>query len=67
MPEDYNSHSEHTVVFLVAPGDILDDRWLIEARIGLETMDTAAVCRTYNVLASEGRSVVAALLPGDQG
>lgn len=38
-------------------------RGLIEARIGLETMDTAAACRTYNVLAAEGRSVVAALLP----
>ena len=37
-------------------------RALIEARIGIETMDTAAACRTYNVLASEGRSVVAALL-----
>jgi hypothetical protein len=36
---------------------------LIERRIGVETMDTAAACRTYNVLASEGRSVVAALLP----
>jgi len=35
---------------------------LIEARVGVETMDTAAACRTYNVLASEGRSVVAALL-----
>ena len=39
-------------------------RALIEARIGLETMDSAAACRTYNVLAAEGRSVVAALLPG---
>jgi uncharacterized protein len=37
-------------------------RALIEARVGVETMDTAAACRTYNVLASEGRSVVAALL-----
>ena len=37
-------------------------RALIEARIGVETMDTAAACRTYNVLASEGRTVVAALL-----
>jgi uncharacterized protein len=37
-------------------------RALIEARVGLETMDTAAACRTYNVLAAEGRSVVAALL-----
>ncbi len=31
-------------------------------RVGIETMDTAAACRTYNVLAGEGRSVVAALL-----
>jgi len=37
-------------------------RPLIERRIGLETMDTAAACRTYNVLLAEGRSVVAALL-----
>jgi uncharacterized protein len=37
-------------------------RSLIDARIGMETMDTAAACRTYNVLASEGRSVVAALI-----
>jgi len=35
---------------------------LIAARIGFETMDTAAACRTFNVLASEGRRVVAALL-----
>lgn len=37
-------------------------RPLIEARIGFEIMDTAAACRTYNILVSEGRSVVAALL-----
>jgi uncharacterized protein len=37
-------------------------RPLIEQRIGFETMDTAAACRTYNVLLAEGRSVVAALL-----
>ncbi len=30
--------------------------------IGVETMDTAAACRTYNILASEGRKVVALLL-----
>jgi uncharacterized protein len=35
---------------------------LMQARIGLETMDTIAACRTYNILASEGRHVVAALL-----
>jgi uncharacterized protein len=37
-------------------------RALIERGIGVETMDTSAACRTYNVLAAEGRSVVAALL-----
>jgi uncharacterized protein len=30
--------------------------------IGLEVLDTAAACRTYNVLVSENRNVVAALL-----
>jgi uncharacterized protein len=35
---------------------------LIKQRIGVETMDLAAACRTYNVLASEGRTVLAALL-----
>jgi uncharacterized protein len=37
-------------------------RSLIDRRIGVETMDTAAACRTYNVLVAEGRSAVAALL-----
>ncbi len=35
---------------------------LIDLQIGLETMDTQAACRTYNVLAGEGRTVLAALL-----
>jgi len=35
---------------------------LLEAKIGYEIMDTAAACRTYNVLASEGRRVVAGLV-----
>lgn len=30
--------------------------------IGLETMDTGAACRTYNVLVAEGRRVAAALI-----
>ena len=37
-------------------------RALIDQRIGVETMDTAAACRTYNVLVTEGRKAVAALL-----
>ena len=35
---------------------------LMQKRIGIETMDTLAACRTYNVLAGEGRRVMAALL-----
>ena len=31
--------------------------------VGFETMTTDAACRTFNVLAAEGRHVVAALLP----
>ena len=30
--------------------------------VGLEVMDTAAACRTFNILVSEGRKVVAALV-----
>jgi len=37
-------------------------RGLITRGIGVETMDTIAACRTYNILAQEGRRVVAALL-----
>ncbi len=43
----------------VAPGLT---RALIEQQIGMETMDTGAACRTYNVLAGEGRCVAVALL-----
>lgn len=35
---------------------------LAERGIGLEVMDTAAACRTYNVLVGEERPVVAALI-----
>jgi uncharacterized protein len=37
---------------------------LTDAQIGFEVMDTAAACRTYNILAAEGRKVVAALIIG---
>ena len=37
-------------------------RPLIEAHIGMEVMDTAAACRTYNILMGEGRRVAAALM-----
>ncbi len=35
---------------------------LMQRRLGLETMDTQAACRTYNILAGEGRKVAAALV-----
>jgi uncharacterized protein len=35
---------------------------LAARRIGVETMDFQAACRTYNILMAEGRKVAAALL-----
>ncbi|WP_424946544.1 Mth938-like domain-containing protein [Candidatus Spongiihabitans sp.] len=35
---------------------------LMAKGIGMEVMDTAAACRTYNILLSDGRSVVAGLM-----
>ena len=40
-------------------------RAFVEASVTLETMDTGAACRTYNVLLAEGRSVGAALVAVD--
>jgi uncharacterized protein len=37
---------------------------LTNAGIGIEIMSTPAACRTYNILTSEGRKVIAALLFG---
>jgi uncharacterized protein len=37
-------------------------RGLIDAGIGLEVMDTPALCRTFNILAAEGRRVAAGVL-----
>lgn len=35
---------------------------LYKQNIGVEVMDTSSACRTFNVLVSEGRNVVAGLL-----
>ncbi|WP_298139147.1 Mth938-like domain-containing protein [Acidiferrobacter sp.] len=43
-------------------------QWLApfaKAQVGIECMDTGAACRTYNLLASEGRTVAAGLLLED--
>ena len=42
------------------PGPLM--RPFAPAGIGLEIMDLQAACRTYNILAAEGRKVAAALL-----
>lgn len=42
------------------PGALLSP--FAPAGIGLEVMDLKAACRTYNILAAEGRKVAAALL-----
>ncbi len=38
---------------------------LMQRRLGIETMDSQAACRTYNILAGEGRKVVLAVLIED--
>ena len=37
-------------------------RSIMAAGIGLESMDTRAACRTYNILMGEGRRVAAAII-----
>jgi uncharacterized protein len=38
---------------------------LAQARVGFEVMDSAAACRTFNILVAEGRRVVAAFVAAD--
>lgn len=40
---------------------------LLRRRIGIEVMDNAAACRTYNLLAGEGRRVLAAVMLRAEG
>ena len=40
---------------------------LAKRNVAVESMDTGAACRTYNVLMAEDRRVAAALLPARQG
>jgi uncharacterized protein len=37
-------------------------REFARAQVGVEAMDTAAACRTFNILMAEGRNVVAAVI-----
>jgi len=50
-------------VIIIGTGDKLEiPPQLIDNEIGLEIMTTAAACRTYTILISEQRNVLAALL-----
>ena len=63
---DLLSHKPEVVLFGAGPTIRFPHarltRALTDARIGFDVMDTPAACRTFNILAAEGRSVVAALL-----
>lgn len=48
---------EFQFAIMQPPAKLLDEH----PCVGLEMMDTAAACRTYNILSSEGRNVAAAL------
>lgn len=55
-------------IFLLGTGSVLHfpspalTGRLLEAGIGIEIMDTAAACRTFNILLSEERHVAAGLM-----
>jgi uncharacterized protein len=63
-------HAEAGAVELLLIGTGLDiaplpeglRRWLKEAGIGLDVMQTGAAARTYNILLAENRKVAAALI-----
>jgi uncharacterized protein len=42
------------------PREVMRD--VVHRQVGLEVMDTASACRTFNVLMAEGRRIVAALV-----
>jgi uncharacterized protein len=67
--EDFDELAELAVeIVLIGTGEKLRfphpqiTQALTRRRIGLESMSTAAACRTYNILMGEGRAVAAALL-----
>ncbi|MEW8027502.1 MAG: Mth938-like domain-containing protein [Candidatus Thiodiazotropha sp.] len=67
-PEDFSFLAElNPEIIVLGTGDVQHfphpglTEPLIQNRIGFEIMNTAAACRTYNILMSEGRRVAAAL------
>ena len=69
VPEHFQSFKEYSPeIVLIGTGQRLHFppqdclSILQQQNIGYEVMDTAAACRTFNVLAAEGREVVLAIL-----
>jgi len=60
--------STNTDILLLGSGKaqrFVPQPWLVplsQRQIGVESMDTAAACRTFNILSAEGRKVTAILL-----
>lgn len=58
--------SPQVILFGSGPSLIFPSQELLtflwQQKQGIEVMDTSAACRTFNVLAAEGRNVAAALL-----
>lgn len=44
--------------------DTAVQKFFLQRNIGIEFMDTAAACRTYNILMAEGRNIACVLLMG---
>ena len=70
--DDVLTHaSEDVDVVLLGTGSVMKiippalRNALKDKGLSVDSMDTGAACRTYNVLMAEGRRVVAALLPTD--
>ena len=69
--KDFQSLSADDFVVLLGTGSVMKiippalRNALKDKGLSVDSMDTGAACRTYNVLMAEGRRVVAALLPTD--
>ncbi len=63
------SHSPQIVILGTGPQPVMcHGEWmraLVEASVGFEIMSTAAACRTYNIVAAEGRAVALAVVIGE--
>ena len=61
------THDPEIIIFGTGKEQVFPDPALfvplMERGIGYEVMNTGAACRTYNILLSEERRVLAALIP----